>query len=83
MKARDGSKNVTVLLRGITIITSSFLARPPCRAFFWGWLERSRPATAPSGIDVMMKQERAMFCWAPSNRHTGLEPVSSQPKSLG
>jgi len=31
----------------------------------------------------MMKQERAMFCWAPSHRHTGLEPVSSQPKSLG
>jgi len=41
MKARDGFQNVTVVLRGITIITSSFLARPPCRAFFWmataGW----------------------------------------------
>ncbi|EPR08358.1 hypothetical protein L905_22845 [Agrobacterium sp. TS43] len=62
MKARDGSKNVIVLLRGLT--DNNILL--PCPAslpgIFLGWLERGRPATAPSGIDVMMKQERAMFC---------------------
>ncbi|OAI85698.1 hypothetical protein DBL06_12705 [Agrobacterium pusense] len=62
MKARDDSKNVTVLLRGATDDNSLL----PCPAsppgIFLNGLRGAAAATAPSGIDVTMKQERAMFC---------------------